>query len=248
VYERQTVSKWLEVRKLPSSLWRPTATCVRPSKPVYLHEVFVASVRHPMTGMMPRPITPSIREDRAFFSVPPAADATVHRHLQCHRLHTVWIEDINHDRIHSRVNTDVAKAKCTGTRVSFALGSQRCAPITTKAISVDDIFHVQRRSQAHGPDKSMRHVASAIGKQSYPFPALNKGDVIEGNEGKDHIDFASWNLGIRGYASHYANKQATPAPVHTAVGEIQTSNGFNSTCRKALRCVFGGRGLHVLCG
>jgi hypothetical protein len=56
-------------------------------------------------------------------------------------------------------------------------------------INVDDVFHVQRPHT--GPHTRQVNAARYISyrKQSYHFPTLHKGDVIEVNEVKDHIDF-----------------------------------------------------------
>src|SRR5882724_13230436 len=102
-------------------------------------------------------------------------------------LHTVWIEEYHHDRIHSRVTDAAGHAQAPVFRLRWKPSAACPLP---PVISVDDVFHVQR--PLTGPRTRQVNAARCISyrKQSYHFPALNKGDVIEVNEGKDHIDFA----------------------------------------------------------
>src|SRR5215211_5682859 len=102
-------------------------------------------------------------------------------------LHAVWIAEYNHDRIHSRVTDAAGHAQAPVFRLRWKPSAARPLP---PGISVDDVFHVQRPRT--GPHTRQVNAARCISyrKQFYHFPALNKGDVIEVNEGKDHIDFA----------------------------------------------------------
>jgi hypothetical protein len=101
-------------------------------------------------------------------------------------LHAVWIEASNHDRLHSRVTDAAGHAQAPVFRVRWKPSAARPVPPT---ISVDDVFHGQR--PLTGPRTRQVNAARCISyrKQSYHFPALNQGDVIEVNDGKDHINF-----------------------------------------------------------
>jgi len=74
-------------------------------------------------------------------------------------------------------------------RVAFALEAQRGAPIAT---SHQRGRHLSWATAAHRPTDQTSHAARCISyrQQSYHVPALNKGDVIAVNEGKDPIDLA----------------------------------------------------------
>jgi len=102
-------------------------------------------------------------------------------------LHTVWIAEDNHDRIHSRVTDVAGHAQAPVLRLRWKPSAARPLP---PAISVDDIFHGQR--PLTGPRTRQVNAARCISyrQQSYHVPALNKGDVIAVNEGKDPIDLA----------------------------------------------------------
>jgi hypothetical protein len=83
------------------------------------------------------------------------------------------------------------------------------------AISVDDVFHVQR--PLTGPRTRQVNAARYISyrKQSYHFPALNKGDVIEVNDSKDHINFS--------YLGQLVQRISKPLRQHTATTrKVQT--------------------------
>jgi hypothetical protein len=82
-------------------------------------------------------------------------------------------------------------------------------------ISVDDVFHVQRPHT--GPHTRQVNAACCISyrKQSYHFPELHKGDVIEVNEGKVQIDFA--------YLGNVVQSIRKPLRQHTATTrKVQT--------------------------
>jgi transposase InsO family protein len=102
-------------------------------------------------------------------------------------LHAGWIEEYNHDRIHSRVTDAAGHAQAPVFRLRWKPSAARPVP---PALSVDDVFHVQR--PLTGPRTRQVNAARCISyrKQSYHFPALNKGDVIEVNDGKDHMNFS----------------------------------------------------------
>jgi hypothetical protein len=127
-------------------------------------------------------------------------------------LHTVWIEEYNHDRIHSRVTDAAGHAQTPVFRLRWKPSAARPLPPT---ISVDDVFHVQRPRT--GPHTRQVNAARCISyrKQSYHFPALNKGDVIEVNEGKTHIDFAYLGNGVKRISKPLHQHTATTRKVHT---------------------------------
>jgi transposase InsO family protein len=102
-------------------------------------------------------------------------------------LHALWIEEYNHNRIHSRVTDAAGQAHAPGFRLRWKPSAARPLP---PGINVDDGFHVQR--PLTGPRPRQVNAARCISyrKQSYHFPALHKGDVIAVNEVKDQIDFA----------------------------------------------------------
>ena len=127
-------------------------------------------------------------------------------------LHAVWIEEYNHDRIHSRVTDAAGHAQVPVFRLRWKPSAARPLP---PAISVDDIFHVQR--PLTGPRTRQVNAARGISyrKQSYHFPALNKGDVIEVNDGKDHINFS--------YLGQLVQRIRKPLHQHTATTrKVQT--------------------------
>jgi hypothetical protein len=82
-------------------------------------------------------------------------------------------------------------------------------------INVDDVFHVQR--PLTGPRTRQVNAARCISyrKQSYHFPTLHKGDVIEVNEGKDHIDFAYLGNVVQSIRKPVRQQTATTRKVHT---------------------------------
>jgi transposase InsO family protein len=127
-------------------------------------------------------------------------------------LHAVWIEEYNHDRIHSRVTDAAGHAQAPVFRLRWKPSAARPLP---PAISVDDIFHVQR--PLTGPRTRQVNAAHCISyrKQSYHFPALHKGDVIEVNEGKDHIDFAYLETLVKRIRKPLRQQTATTRQVHT---------------------------------
>jgi hypothetical protein len=102
-------------------------------------------------------------------------------------LHAIWIAEYNHDRIHSWVTDAAGHAQVPAFRLRWKPSAARPLP---PAISVDDVFQVQRPRT--GPQTRQVNTARCICyyKQTYYFPELHKGDVIEVNEGKDQIDFA----------------------------------------------------------
>jgi transposase InsO family protein len=101
-------------------------------------------------------------------------------------LHALWIEEYNHDRIHSRVTDAAGHAQVPAFRLHWKPSAARPLP---PAISVDDVFQVQR--PCTGPHTRQVNAARCIRyrKQTYHFPELHKGDVIEINAGKNQIDF-----------------------------------------------------------
>jgi hypothetical protein len=68
-----------------------------------------------------------------------------------------------------------------------------------------------------GPHTRQVNAARCISyrKQSYHFPALNKGDVIEVNEGKTHIDFAYLGNVVKRISKPLHQHTATTRKVHT---------------------------------
>jgi len=102
-------------------------------------------------------------------------------------LHAIWIAEYNHDRIHSRVTDAAGHAQVPAFRLRWKPSAARPLP---PALSVDDVFQVQRPRT--GPHTRQVNAARCVSycKQTYHFPELHKGDVIEVNEGKDQIDFA----------------------------------------------------------
>jgi len=127
-------------------------------------------------------------------------------------LHALWIEEYNHDRIHSRVTNAAGHAQVPAFRLHWKPSMARPLP---PAISMDDVCQVQRPRT--GPHTRQVNAARCIRyhKQSYHFPELHKGDVIEVNEGKDQIDFA--------YLGHVVQSIRKPLRQHTATTrKVQT--------------------------
>jgi transposase InsO family protein len=127
-------------------------------------------------------------------------------------LHTVWIEEYNHDRIHSRVTDAAGHAQTPVFRVRWKPSAARPLPPT---ISVDDVFHVQRPRT--GPHTRQVNAARGISyrKQSSHVPALHKDDVIEVNEGKTHLDFAYLGNVVQRIRKPLHQHTATTRKVHT---------------------------------
>ena len=72
------------------------------------------------------------------------------------------------------------------------------------------IQHTLFVSNFHGAARCIRYH-----KQSYHFPELHKGDIIEVHEGKDQIDFA--------YLGNVVQRRRTPLRQHTATTrKVQT--------------------------
>lgn len=123
-----------------------------------------------------------------------------------------WIAESNHDRIHRRVTDAAGHAQVPAFRVRWQPSAARPLP---PDISVDDVLHVQRPHT--GPQT--RHVNAArclsYRKQSSHFPARHQGDVIEVNEGKDQIDFASLGNVVQSIRKPLRQHTATTRKVHT---------------------------------
>ena len=127
-------------------------------------------------------------------------------------LHTVWIEEYNHDRIHSRVTDAAGHAQVPAFRLRWKPSAARPLP---PAISVDDVFQVQRPRT--GPRTRQVNAARCINyrKQSYHFPTLHKGDVIEVHEGKDHIKFSYLGNVVQRISMPLCQQTATTRKVQT---------------------------------
>jgi len=127
-------------------------------------------------------------------------------------LHAIWIEEYNHDRIHSQVTDAAGHVQVPAFRLRWKPSAARPLP---PDISVDDVFHVQRPHT--GPQTRQVNAACYISyrKQSYHFPDLHQGDIIEVNEGKDQIDFA--------YLGNVVQSIRKPLRQHTATTrKVQT--------------------------
>jgi hypothetical protein len=127
-------------------------------------------------------------------------------------LHTVWIEAYTHDRIHRRVTDAAGQAQTPVFRVRWKPSAARPLPPT---ISLDDVLHVQRPRV--GPHTRPVNAARCVSyhKQSYQVPALNKGDVIEVNEGKTHLDLAYLGTVVKRIRKPLHRHTATTRKVHT---------------------------------
>jgi transposase InsO family protein len=127
-------------------------------------------------------------------------------------LHAGWIAEYNHERIYSRVTDAAGHAQVPAFRLRWKPSAARPLP---PGISVDDVFHVQRPRT--GPQTRQVNAARCISyrKQSYHFPALHKGDVIEVNEGKDQIDFAYLGNVVQSIRKPLRPQTATTRKVHT---------------------------------
>jgi hypothetical protein len=130
-------------------------------------------------------------------------------------LHAVWIAEYNHDRIHSRVTDTAGHAQAPAFRLRWKPSAARPLP---PGINVDDGFQVQR--PLTDPRTRQVNAARCISyrKQSSHFPALHTGDVIEGNEGKDQIDFA--------YLGNVVQRIRTPLRQHTATTRKVQTDGL----------------------
>jgi hypothetical protein len=127
-------------------------------------------------------------------------------------LHDVCIAEYNHDRLHSRVTDAAGHAQAPVFRLRWKPSAVRPLP---PGINVDDVFHVQR--PLTGPRTRQVTAARCISyrKQSYHFPKLQKGDVIEVNEGKAQIDFV--------YLGNMVQSIRKPLRQHTATTrKVQT--------------------------
>jgi transposase InsO family protein len=130
-------------------------------------------------------------------------------------LHAIWIAEYNHDRIHSRVTDAAGHAQVPAFRLHWKPSAARPLP---PAISVDDVFHVQRPPT--GPHTRQVNAARCISyrKHSYHFPALHKGDIIEVSEGKDQLDFA--------YLGNVVQSIRKPLRQHTATTRKVQAGGL----------------------
>jgi len=127
-------------------------------------------------------------------------------------LHAIWIAEYNHARIHSRVTEAAGHAQVPAFRLPWKPSVARPLP---PALSVDDVFQVQRPRT--GPQTRQVNAARCLRyhKQSSHFPALHKGDVIEVNEGKDQIDFASLGHVVPSIRKPLRHHTATTRQVQT---------------------------------
>jgi hypothetical protein len=127
-------------------------------------------------------------------------------------LHAKWIEEYNHDRMHSRVTDAAGHAQVPVFRLRWKPSAAR--PLSP-TINVDDVFQVQR--PLTGPRTRQVNAACRISfrKQSYHFPALHKGDVIEVIEGKDQIDFSYLGRLMQRIHKPVRQDTATTRQVHT---------------------------------
>ena len=127
-------------------------------------------------------------------------------------LHAVWIEEYNHDRIHSRVTDAAGHAQAPVFRLHWKPSGARPLP---PGISMDDVFHVQRPLTGSRTRQVNAACCISYRKQSYHFPALNKGDVIEVKEGKDHMDFSYLGQLVKRISKPLRQHTATTRQVHT---------------------------------
>jgi transposase InsO family protein len=130
-------------------------------------------------------------------------------------LHDVWVEGYNHDRLHSRVTDAAGHAQAPVFRLRWKPSAARPLP---PGINVDDVFHVQQ--PLTGPRTRQVNAARCISyrKQSYHFPKLHKGDVIEVNEGKGQIDFV--------YLGNVVQSIRKPLRQHTATTRKMQTGGY----------------------
>jgi hypothetical protein len=127
-------------------------------------------------------------------------------------LHAIWIAESNHDRIHSRVTDAADHAQVPALRLRWKPSAARPLP---PALSVDDVFHVQRLHTR--PHTRQVNAARCISyrKQSYHFPEWHKGDIIEVNESKDQIDFAYLGNVVQSIRKPLRHHTATTRKVQT---------------------------------
>ena len=127
-------------------------------------------------------------------------------------LHARWIEEYNPDRIQSRVTDAAGHAQVPAFRLHWQPSAARPLP---PAISVDDIFQVQRPRT--GPHTRQVNAARCVSyrKQTYHFPALHKGDVIEVNEGRDQSDWVYLGKLVQSIRKPVRQHTATTRKVHT---------------------------------
>ena len=116
------------------------------------------------------------------------------------------------DRIQSRVTDAAGHAHVPAFRLHWKPSVVRPVP---SGINLDDVFQVQRPHT--GPHTRQVNAARCIRyrKQSYHFPTLHKGDVIEVNEGKDQIDFAYLGTVVQSIRKPLHQHTATTRKVHT---------------------------------
>src|SRR4030095_5082639 len=98
----------------------------------------------------------------------------------------------------------------------------------------DDVFQVQRPHT--GPHTRQVNAARCISyrQQSYHFPQLHKGDIIEVNESKDQIDFA--------YLGNVVQSIRKPLRQHTATTrKVQTGGLVNFKQQRVVPLQRGGK-------
>jgi len=130
-------------------------------------------------------------------------------------LHAIWIEEYNHDRIHSRVTDAAGHAQVPAFRLRWKPSAARPLP---PGINMDDVFQVQRPLIGRRTRQVNAARCISYRKQSYHFPELHKGDVIEVNEGKAQIDFV--------YLGNVVQSIRKPLHQHTATTRKVQTDGL----------------------
>ena len=179
LYERQTVSEVVEVLKtavltygVPQRL-----VCDRGSQLTCSEFRRVCAVMHLAVDDAPPQYPQYKGKSERFFRTARSEMPRAQVPELATGLHALWIEEYNHDRIHSRVTDAAGHAQVPAFRLHCKPSVARPVP---SRINLDDVFQVQRPHT--GPHTRQVNAARCIRyrKQSYHFPTLHKPTVCLG--------------------------------------------------------------------
>jgi hypothetical protein len=214
LYERQTVSEVVEVLKAAVLMYGVPQRLVCDHGSQFTCSEFrrVCAMLHLAVDYAPPQYPQYKGKIERFFRTARNELPRAQAPAMASELHARWIAEYNHARIHSRVTDAAGHAQAPIFRLRWKPSAARPLP---PGINVDDVFQVQR--PLTGPRTRQVNAARCIRyrKQSYHFPALHKGDVIEVNEGKDQIDFAYLGTVVQSICKPLHQHTATTRKVQT---------------------------------
>lgn len=149
-------------------------------------------------------------------------------------LHSKWIDEYNQVRIHSRVTDEDHHAQPPQYRFDWKTSAAR--PLPTE-LNLQEIFTVKRpQTGSNTRQVNAAHLIS-YRKQSYHFPHLHKGDVVEVKDRKDKLAFL--------YQGTVIMTVVKPSRQHSATTRIVKTGGIVLFHKRRFELNLP-KGIHVL--